>query len=103
MFKLPALQATAGVVLVLSLAFAAGPSFASGSDGGGAAETGDAAAYNTGKGVYANKLACSSCPLAGKSVTADIARGLLKNQPDAKLSADESAALAVYLKRRFKL
>ena len=103
MFKFSVLHATAGAVLALTLVFAAGPSQASGSDGGGAAETGDAAAYNTGKGVYANKLACSACPLAGKSLNADIARGLLKNQPDAKLSANESAALAVYLKRRFKL
>lgn len=89
--------------IALALALAGGLAQASGSDGGGSAETGDAAAYNTGKAVYANKLACSTCPLAGQGVSAEIARNLLKNQPDAKLSADESAALAVYLKRRFKL
>lgn len=86
-----------------ALVFSAGLASASGTDGAASGETGNAAAYNTGKAVYANKLACSTCPLAGQGVSAEIARNLLKNQPDAKLSADESAALAVYLKRRFKL
>ena len=86
-----------------SVALAAGLALASGSDGGGSAETGDAAAYNAGKGVYAAKLACTGCPMAGKSLDAPMARELLANNRGATLTAEESAALEVYLKRRFKL
>jgi hypothetical protein len=89
--------------MALALALAGGLAHASGSDGGGAAETGDAAAYNTGKSVYASKLACSGCPMAGKSLDAGMARELLVNTKGVTLTADESQALAVYLKRRFKL
>ncbi len=85
------------------LALATGVALASGTDGAGSAETGDAAAYNTGKGVYAAKLACSACPMAGKSLDAGMARDLLSNKKGATLSAEESRALEVYLKRRFKL
>ena len=89
--------------LVALAAFAASLAQASGSDGGGAAETGDAAAYNTGKGIYAAKLACGACPMAGKSLDAGMARELLANKKGVTLSAEESRALEVYLKRRFKL
>jgi hypothetical protein len=89
--------------LAATLALAAGMASASGSDGGGSAETGDAAAYNTGKSVFATKIACASCPMAGKSLDAASARALLANKGNATLSAQESAALDVYLKRRFKL
>jgi hypothetical protein len=89
--------------LALALALAGGLAHASGSDAGGTAETGDAAAYNTGKGIYASKLACSGCPMAGKSLDAGMARELLVSTQGVTLTADESQALAVYLKRRFKL
>lgn len=82
--------------LVTSLAMA------SGSDGGGSAETGDEAAYNKGKSVYAAKLACSSCPMAGKRLDAAAARELIA-KPTSTLSAPEAQALQVYLTRRFKL
>jgi hypothetical protein len=85
------------------LALATGLALASGTDGGGSAQTGDAASYNTGKGVYAAKLACSGCPLAGKSLDAGMARDLLADKKGVALSAEESQALEVYLKRRFKL
>ena len=94
---------TLRAAVAASLAFAAGLALASGSDGGATAETGDAAAYNAGKLVYATKLACSGCPMAGKSLDAPMALDLLANKPGASLTSDESAALAVYLKRRFKL
>ena len=87
----------------LTLALSATIALASGSDGGGSAETGDAAAYNMGKSVYASKLACANCPMAGKSLDAAMARQLIEKPPAVTLSADESKALAVYLKRRFKL
>ena len=86
-----------------ALALAAGLVLASGTEGGAAAETGDAAAYNAGKGVYATKLACSTCPMAGTSLNAGVARELLSNKRGVTLNAEESAALNVYLKRRFKL
>lgn len=89
--------------VLAGLAMAASLALASGNDAGGSAETGDAAAYNAGKSVYANKLACSSCPLAGKSLDAALARELLANKKGATLSGEESNALDVYLKRRFKL
>jgi Glycosyl transferase family 2 len=88
---------------VALLAFAAGVAFASGSDGGGSAVTGDSALYNTGKSVYATKLACAACPLAGKTLDAALAREVLAKSVKVSLSDQESAALAVYLKRRFKL
>lgn len=86
-----------------ALALAAGMALASGSDGGASAETGDAALYNMGKSVYAAKMACSGCPMAGKSLDAAMARDLMAKKPAVSLSAEESAALNVYLKRRFKL
>ncbi len=89
--------------IALSTAATMAHAMASGSDGGGSAETSDAAAYNMGKTVYATKVGCSSCPLAGKSLTPESARQLLADKPQANLSADEAKALTVYLKRRFKL
>ncbi len=91
------------IALAALLALTNGVVSASGSDGGGSAETGDAAAYNTGKGVYAAKLNCSGCPMSGKSLDAGMARDLLSNKKGVTLSAEESQALEVYLKRRFKL
>ena len=91
------IAATASLVLAISSALA------SGSDGGGSAETGDTAAYNTGKSVFATKFACSGCPMAGKSLDADAARALMANKGKVTLTPQESAALDAYLKLRFKL
>jgi hypothetical protein len=94
------LAAAAALALALSTATA----WASGNDGGGGAETGDAAAYNAGKSVFANKLACSSCPLAGKKLDATLVRELLASKPTGvNLSQTEANSLDTYLKRRFKL
>ena len=60
-------------------------------------------AYNVGKGVYAQKLACKSCPLAGKSLDAAMASELLNGKETYSLSAADQQALATYLKLRFKL
>ena len=98
---IPKLFLQAGAAAALALA--AGLALASGSDGGSSAETGDAARYNVGKSVYATRLACSNCPLAGKSLDAALARDVLAGKPPLSLSDDETAALSVYLKRRFKL
>jgi Fe-S cluster biogenesis protein NfuA len=87
-------------VLTLSMGTAA---MASGAEGGGNAEIGDAAAYNMGKLVYATKLNCSGCPMAGKSLDAAAAKQLLAGQPKVNLSADEAKALGVFLTRRFRM
>lgn len=78
-------------------------SYASGSEAGGGAETGDAHAYNMGKGVYAQKLACKTCPLAGKTLDGAMARELLSGSSVVPLDDMEKEALTVYLSRRFKL
>jgi hypothetical protein len=82
---------------------ASGVATASGTDGASSSETGDAAAYNMGKSVYAAKLACSKCPMAGKSLDAALAKQLLASKPGVAMSAEEERALNAYLKRRFKL
>ena len=91
--------------IMIAAAFAASPviAMASGSDAAGGNQTSDAQAYNLGKGIYAQKLACTGCPLAGKNVTAEIAADLLSGKGTQSLSADETQVLTVYLKRRFKL
>ena len=91
------------ITLAVALTWAAGSSFASGSDAGGGAETGDAQLYNIGKGVYAQKLACKGCSMAGKSLDSAIARDLAAGKGAAGLNAEEQQALGVYLSRRFKL
>ncbi len=93
----------------LTMALSVSAARASGSDAGGGAETGDAAAYNMGKSVYANKFACTGCSMAGKSLDVPMAKKLLGESMDkmdkmhADLTPDEKHALEVYLKRRFKL
>ncbi len=88
--------------LALALACTASFSLASGTDGAAGAETGDTAAYNRGKAVFANKVACASCTMPGKTLDAALARELIAKKPPA-INADEAGALDVYLKRRFKL
>ena len=97
------LKPTVGAALLAASALFGPPALAAGSDAGGGAETGDTQSYNIGKGVYAQKLACKSCPLAGRSVDAPLARELLTGKETYALSAQEQQALAVYLKLRFKL
>ena len=93
----------------LTLAFgtlaiaASGAALASGSEGFAQGQSNDTRLYNVGKGVYADKFACSGCPLAGKSLNADVAKGVLGGAPKVALSGEEQDAVAVYLKRRFKI
>lgn len=90
-------------VPVAALLLAPALSGASGSDAGGGIDTDDAQAYNIGKGVYAQKLACKGCPMAGKSLDAAMARELMSSTDMPALSAQEKQALAVYLARRFRM
>jgi hypothetical protein len=92
-----ALCAAASAVLI------SGAALASGSEGFSQAPTNDTRLYNTGKGVYADKFSCASCPLAGKSLNAELAKEVLSGKPKVELSEDEQAALTVYLKRRFRI
>jgi hypothetical protein len=87
--------------MFLSLSSAA--AFASGSESIAGGQTSDAALYNAGKGVYADKFACSSCPLASKSLNSSVAKEVLGGTPKVQLTSDEQAAVSVYLKRRFKI
>ena len=96
-------SSTAATALLCASALVGASALASGSEAAGGAETGDTQAYNIGKGVYAQKLACKSCPLAGKSLDTAMARGLVTSKETYSLSAEEQRALAVYLKLRFKL
>ena len=80
-----------------------GATFASGSESFSQGQNNDTRLYNAGKGVYADKFACSGCPLAGKTLSASVAREVLGGTPKVALSSDEQDAVAVYLKRRFKI
>ena len=91
------------LLLAVVIGMSAPAAFASGSDGGGSAVTGDSRAYNVGKMVYFQKLACAGCALAGKTMDANLARDLLGGSMKVNLSEEESRALGVYLTRRFGL
>ena len=80
-----------------------GAAFASGSESFSQGQNNDTRLYNAGKGVYADKFACNSCPLAGKTLSAGVAKEVLGGTPKVALSSDEQDAVAVYLKRRFKI
>ena len=98
------LRCAAALAAATAMALFSAAAMASGNDGGGGAETGDTAAYNTGKSVYAGKFGCGACPLASKKLDASLARELVATKPGGvTLSAAESRALDVYLKRRFRL
>ncbi len=75
----------------------------SGSEGFSPGMSNDTQLYNAGKGVYADKFACSGCPLAGKSLDANLAKEVLRGTPKVTLSKTEQDAVMVYLKRRFKI
>ena len=80
-----------------------GTALASGSEGFSPGLSNDTQLYNVGKGVYADKFACSSCPLAGKSLNVDLAKEVLRGNPKVTLSTSEQNAVMSYLKRRFKI
>jgi hypothetical protein len=98
--KLAVGAAIVGVAILGALPLFA---MASGSEGVSTGETSDAQLYNVGKSVYAQKLACTNCPMSGKPLNASVAKELLAGNQTQSLSADEKSALTAYLKRRFKL
>ena len=90
-------------LIALSLTGFSSFAFASGSAAVGSAQTGDNAKYGLGKRVYKNKIGCKSCPMAGTKLNKDSAESILNGDVEAELSSKEQTALAVYLKRRFRL
>jgi hypothetical protein len=98
-----AIRSLKPLVLALVLGLSGSWALASGSDGTAGAETGDAQAYNVGKMVYFQKLACAGCALSGKTLDAALARDIMSGKTKVMLAEDESRALVVYLTRRFKL
>lgn len=91
------------LTVVAVFAAMAGTAFASGSEGFSSAQSNDTRLYNAGKGVYAEKFSCSTCPLAGKALNANVAKEVLDGTPKVQLSEDEKTAVMVYLKRRYKI
>jgi hypothetical protein len=89
--------------LAALIAGLSGAAFASGSEGFSSGQNNDTRLYNAGKGVYAEKFSCSSCPLAGKPLNAAVAKEVLGGTPKVQLSGEEQDAVMVYLKRRFKI
>ena len=101
-----AAAAAAAATLAAALTLATSTAWASGSDTASGGDTDDAQAYNVGKGVYAQKLGCKSCPFAGKRLDATLAREVSNSTglpAVTALSEDDKRALGVYLTRRFKL
>ena len=97
-----------GVIMLCT--FSQSPSaFASGSEGLGGASTGAAQMYNKGKRIYALQVACGDCVLAGEKLSKADASDLFEGKGDVAakitsiLTSEEQAALAVYLKRRYRL
>ena len=91
------------VVVGLALSALTSLALASGSDAVGSAQTGDRADYNKGKRVYAVKIACETCPMAGKKLNKETAKSLLMGGLGSNLTSKEQQALTVYLERRFRL
>jgi hypothetical protein len=91
------------ITLTAAFLLSSAGAFASGSESIAGGQTSDTALYNAGKGVYADKFACSACPLVSKPLNSTVAKDVLNGTPKVQLSADEQAAVSVYLKRRFKI
>jgi hypothetical protein len=95
-------SALIGIIGAVAIALSAN-AVASGSESIAATPNNSARLYNVGKGVYADKFSCSGCPLAGKSLDANLAKEVLSGKPKVELTAEETEALSAYLKRRFNV
>lgn len=95
------------VLAVSMFAFSAilvsGQVSASGSDSFSSARTGEAAAYQLGKKVFAKNYSCKTCPLYKQRLNKDLAEQILTGEPKVDLSKNDAAALQAFLQRRFKL
>ena len=78
-------------------------SFASGSDSF-ATVSSATGAYNAGKRIYAEKMACDGCVFAGKSIDKELAMKVVSDPKATEaLSSDEKEVLVAYAKKRFRL
>ena len=80
-----------------------GALFASGSDSFSTVSSATGA-YNAGKRLYAEKMACEGCMFAGKSINKEIAMKVVSDPKATEaLSTDEKEVLVAYAKKRFGL
>ena len=80
-----------------------GVSFASGSDSFSTVSSATGA-YNAGKRIYFEKMACDSCMFAGKSIDKELAMKVVSDpKATESLSSDEKEVLVAYAKKRFRL
>ena len=78
-------------------------SFASGSDSF-ATVSSATGAYNAGKRIYVEKMACDGCVFAGKSIDKELAMKVVSDPKATEaLSPDEKEVLVAYAKKRFRL
>ena len=78
-------------------------SFASGSDSF-ATVSSATGAYNAGKRIYFEKMACDGCMFAGKSINKELAMKVVSDPKATEaLSSDEKEVLVAYAKKRFRL
>ena len=78
-------------------------SFASGSDSFSTVSSATGA-YNAGKRIYFEKMACDGCMFAGKSINKDLAMKVVSDPKATEaLSPDEKEVLVAYAKKRFRL
>ncbi len=95
----PLLKSIAAASLALAGATGA---HASGTVNPGGATAGSQQLYNAGKAVFAQRLACASCPYAGRRASAELAREVLADAKTiAMLDHQEQAALRTYFEKRF--
>ena len=77
--------------------------FASGSDSFSTVSSATGA-YNAGKRIYLEKMACDGCMFAGKPIDKDLAMKVVSDPKATEaLSADEKEVLVAYAKKRFRL
>lgn len=77
--------------------------FASGSDSFSTVSSATGA-YNAGKRIYAEKMACDGCMFAGKSINKELAMKVVSDPKSTEaLSSDEKEVLVAYAKKRFGL
>ncbi len=90
--------ALAGTTLGLS-----GVIFASGSDSFSNVSSATGA-YNAGKRIYFEKMACDGCLFAGKSINKELAMKVVSDPKATEaLSSGEKEVLVAYAKKRFRL
>ena len=90
------------IALAATLGLSSGV-FASGSDSFSTVSSATGA-YNAGKRIYFEKMACESCMFAGKSINKDVAMKVVSDPKATEaLPSEEKEVLVAYAKKRFGL